>query len=125
MTQLPPYPSMTELLLSDPVLLIGMLLPFLIIGGVLWYRLRAWRRVNALAARNEQRYDQTREESAALWQEAAARTERMIALLTEIRDLVARIAPTDGNQRRTWRSSRCTASTPTSSRGRRTANLRS
>jgi hypothetical protein len=54
--------------------------------------------VNALAARNEQRHDQTREESAALWQEAAARTERMIALLTEIRDLVARIAPTSGNQ---------------------------
>jgi large-conductance mechanosensitive channel len=98
MTQLPPYPSMTELLLSDPVLLIGMLLPFLIIGGVLWYRVRAWRRVNALAARNEQRYDQSGEESAALWQEAAARTERMIALLTEIRDLVAWIAPTSGNQ---------------------------
>jgi large-conductance mechanosensitive channel len=99
MTQLPPYPSMTELLLSDPVLLIGMLLPFLIIGGVLWFRLRAWRRVNALAARNEQRYDQTRDESAALWREAAARTERMIALLTEIRDLVARIAPTDAPAR--------------------------
>ena len=77
-------PSMTELLLSDPVLLIGMLLPFLIIGGVLWYRLRAWRRVNALAARNEQRYDQTRDGFAAMWREAAARTERMIALLTEI-----------------------------------------
>jgi hypothetical protein len=100
MTQnLLPYPSMTQLLLSDPVLLIGMLLPFLIIGGVLWYRLRAWRRVNALAARNEQRYDQTREESHALWQEAAARTERMIALLTEIRDLVARMAPPDGTAR--------------------------
>jgi hypothetical protein len=29
MTQnLPPYPSMTQLLLSDPVLLIGMLLPW-------------------------------------------------------------------------------------------------
>jgi hypothetical protein len=87
------FPSMTQMFLSDPVLLLLTVLPFLLIGGALWYRLRTWRRVNALAARNEQRYDRTREESAALWQEAAKRTERMIALLTEIRDLVARIAP--------------------------------
>ena len=95
MQQLPPFPSMTELILADPVMLIGLLLPFLIIGAVLWYRLRAWRRVTALAARNEQRYDQAREESAALWQAAAARTDRMIALLTEIRDLVSKIVPPD------------------------------
>ncbi|MBV9136216.1 MAG: hypothetical protein JO357_04075 [Hyphomicrobiales bacterium] len=73
--------------------LIGMLLPLLIIAGALWYRLRAWRRVNALAARNEQRFNESREDSAAHWQEAAARSERMISLLTEIRDVVARIAP--------------------------------
>jgi hypothetical protein len=95
MNQLPPYPSMTELILADPVLLIGMLMPFLIIGAVLWYRLRAWRRVTALAARNEQRYDQTREQSAALWQAAAARTDRMIALPTEIRDLLSKMVPPD------------------------------
>jgi hypothetical protein len=51
--------------------------------------------VTALAARNEQRYDQTREQSATQWHEAAARSERMIALLTEIRDHLARIAPRD------------------------------
>ena len=93
MTQLTPFPTMTQLLLSDPVFLIGMLLPLLIIAGALWYRLRAWRRVNALAARNEQRFNESREDSAAHWQEAAARSERMISLLTEIRDVVARIVP--------------------------------
>jgi hypothetical protein len=84
---------MMQLILSDPVLIIGTLLPLLLIGGLIWVRMRAWRRVNALAARNEQRFDQTKEQSAALWQEAAARTERMIALLTEIRDQLAKIAP--------------------------------
>ena len=81
------------MLLADPVLLIGSLLPLAIIAGVLYYRLRVHRRLNALAARNEERFDQTKRQTAALWQEAAARTERMIALLTEIRDHLARIAP--------------------------------
>ena len=81
------------MLLADPVLLIGSLLPLAIIAGVLFYRLRVHRRLNALAARNEERFDQTKRQTAALWQEAAARTERMIALLTEIRDHLARIAP--------------------------------
>ena len=98
MRQLPPFPSMTELILADPVLLAAMLLPLVIIGAVLWYRLRAWPRVTALAARNEQRYDQTRVESAALWQAAAVRTDRMIALLTEIRDLVAKTVPPDAQR---------------------------
>jgi hypothetical protein len=89
--------SLTHMLLSDPVLLIGTLLPLLIVIGVIYYRSRAYRRLTALAARNEQRYDQTREQSAAQWQEAAARTERMIALLTDIRDHVARIAPPDAS----------------------------
>src|SRR5262245_36950994 len=92
-----PYHSVAQLFFSDPVLLIGSLLPFLLVGGVIWYRMRAWRRLTALATRNDQRYEQTREESAAQWQEAAARSERMIALLTEIRDQVTRIAPPDAS----------------------------
>jgi hypothetical protein len=75
------------------------LLPLVIVAGVIYYRMRAWRRLTGLAARNEQRYDQTREQTAAQWREAAARTERMIALLTEIRDHVARIAPPDAPAR--------------------------
>jgi hypothetical protein len=94
-----PYPSMAQMLLSDPVLLMGTLLPLIIVAGLLWYRMRAWRRVNSLAARNEQHFAETREQSAALWHEAAARTERMIALLTEIRDHVARMAPPDASAR--------------------------
>ena len=88
-----PVPSMTELILSDPVMLIGLVLPLFIVGSLVWYRLRTYRRITSLAARNERRYDETREESAVHWQEAGARTERMIALLTEIRDQLARIAP--------------------------------
>ena len=87
--------SLWHLILSDPVLLISTLLPLLVIGGLVFYRIRTYRRITALAARNEQRYERTHELSAAQWQEAAARTERMIALLTEIRDQLARIAPPD------------------------------
>jgi hypothetical protein len=87
--------SLTHMFLSDPVLLIGSLLPLVILAGLLYFRLRAHRRLNALAARNEERFDQTKQQTAVQWQEAAARTERMIALLTEIRDHLARIAPGD------------------------------
>jgi hypothetical protein len=83
------------LFLSDPILLIGSLLPFILVAGVLFFRWRAWRRLSAVMARNEQRNDRTREESDAQWREAAARTERMIALLTEIRDQLARIIPAE------------------------------
>ena len=87
--------SLTHMLLADPVLLIGSLLPLAIIAGVLYHRLRVHRRLNALAARNEERFDQTKQQTAALWHEAAGRRERMIGLLTEIRDHLARIAPED------------------------------
>src|SRR5271166_2098662 len=91
--QLPDVP-LTHLFLSDPVLLVGSLLPILVLVGALFYRLRSYRRITALAARNHQRYDQTNQENAAHWREAAARSERMIALLAEIRDHLARMAPT-------------------------------
>jgi hypothetical protein len=87
--------SLTHMLLADPVLLIGSLLPLVILAGVIYYRLRVHRRLSAIAARNEEQFDRTRQQSAAQWPEAAARTERMIALLTEIRDHLARIVPRD------------------------------
>jgi len=85
--------SITHLFLSDPVLLTGFLLPLVIIGAVLFFRIRAYRRITALAARNEQRFDRSSATTTAQWQEASERSERMIALLTEIRDQLARIAP--------------------------------
>lgn len=91
--------SMTHMILSDPMLLFLTSLPLVIIIGVIYYRMRTWRRLTAMSARNEQRYDETREQNAAQWQEAAVRTERMIVLLTEIRDHVARIAPPDASAR--------------------------
>ena len=76
-------------ILADPVLLVGMFLPFLFVGILLFARLRLTRRLTAMSARNAQALD----ENAVRWQEAAARTEKMIALLTDIRDHVARLSP--------------------------------
>ncbi|HEY2445595.1 MAG TPA: hypothetical protein VGI20_07655 [Rhizomicrobium sp.] len=68
--------------LTDPILLAGILLPLVILAGLLFFRIRASRRFAALTKQNEER-----------WKESAARTEKMIELLTEIRDHAARIAP--------------------------------
>jgi hypothetical protein len=99
---------------ADSVLLLVTLLPLVMIGGVLIYRIRVSRRFSLLVKQNREALDQaaTRGQEAAArtdkmialneeahghasarWQEAAARTEQMIALLTEIRDHMARIAP--------------------------------
>ncbi|HEX3430219.1 MAG TPA: hypothetical protein VHT03_04975 [Rhizomicrobium sp.] len=78
-----------NLILADPILLAGMLLPFVMVAGLLIYRIRLSRRFATLAKRNAEVLDQT----AGRWQEAAARTEKMITLLTEIRDHMAKIAP--------------------------------
>ncbi len=104
-------PGLTDMFLHDPFLLIT-LVPFLLVGVMLWLRMRAWRRINSMSARNQSiiqdssaRTEQRWAESAARQQkhfeeniaraeryqaETAARTERMIALLTEVRDLLAR-----------------------------------
>ena len=78
-----------HLFLTDPVLLVGSLLPLLMLGGLLIYRIRVSRRFAAMAKRNSEALQQ----NAVRWDEAAARTEKMIALLTEIRDQIARNAP--------------------------------
>jgi hypothetical protein len=70
---------------ADPVLLVGMVLPFLFVGILLYSRVRLTRRLSQLSARNAQALD----DNVARWQESAARTEKMIALLTEIRDHLA------------------------------------
>jgi hypothetical protein len=85
--------SLTHLILSDPVMLASLALPLVVVFGLVYFRLRAYRRLTDLAAKNEQRYDQTKQMTADQWREAAARTEQMIALLTEIRDQLARLAP--------------------------------
>ena len=71
---------------ADPVLLVSLLLPFLFLGILLYGRLRLTRRLTALSTRNARALD----ENADRWQESAARAEKMIALLTEIRDHMAR-----------------------------------
>jgi hypothetical protein len=76
-----------HLFLTDPVLLIGSLLPLVMLGGLLIYRIRVTRRFTRLTKQNEEALSQT----AVRWEEAAARTEKMIGLLTEIRDHMARI----------------------------------
>jgi len=78
-----------RIFLTDPILLVGSLLPFVMVAGLLIYRIRMSRRLTALSRRNAEALDQT----AARWQESAARTEKMIALLTEIRDHTAKLAP--------------------------------
>lgn len=80
--------SVFQPFLTDPILLVGSLLPILIVGILLYQRIRLTRRLTRMAARNAETIDQT----AARWQESAARTEKMIALLTDIRDHMARIA---------------------------------
>ena len=82
-------PDTLHLFLTDPVLVIGSLLPLVMIGGLLVYRIRVSRRFTAIAKQNAEAFQQ----NAVRWEEAAARTEKMIGLLTEIRDQIARIAP--------------------------------
>lgn len=88
---MPTYPvtDPLHLILGDPILLAGMLLPFVMVGGLLIYRIRMSRRFAALTKQNAAALEQ----SAARWDESVARTEKMIGLLTEIRDHMARIAP--------------------------------
>jgi hypothetical protein len=76
-------------ILGDPVLLVGMFLPFILVAALLFYRIRVMRRFTALTKQNARALD----ENVSRWQEAAARTEKMITLLTEIRDHMERIAP--------------------------------
>jgi hypothetical protein len=77
-----------RLILMDPILLAGTLLPFVMVGGLLIYRIRMSRRLAALTKRNAEALSQ----NAVRWEESAVRTEKMIGLLTEIRDHMARIA---------------------------------
>lgn len=100
MTQTPAFapedfrvPGMWDVMLADPVLLAGSLLPIVLLLVMVWARFRAWRRVNTIEARTAQRFDQSAEQSAAYWRDAAERSERTIALLSEIRDLLSRMAP--------------------------------
>jgi len=88
---MPTHPEIDPLhvFLGDPILLVGMLLPFVMLGGLLIYRIRTSRRFTALTKQNAAALEQT----AARWDESVARTEKMIGLLTEIRDHMARIAP--------------------------------
>lgn len=74
---------------TDPVLLIASLLPVAMLAGLLVYRIRTSRRVAQLTKQNREALDQ----AAIRGTEAAARTEKMIALLTEIRDHMARNKP--------------------------------
>jgi hypothetical protein len=97
-------------LLGDPVLLVGLFLPFVFIGILFYSRFRLSRRLTAMSARNARALDETSarwkessarnaralDENAARWDESVARTEKMIALLTEIRDHMAALtAPAD------------------------------
>ncbi|HLY07362.1 MAG TPA: hypothetical protein VKR31_16570 [Rhizomicrobium sp.] len=88
---MPTYPELDplHLFLGDPILLVGTLLPVVMIGGVLIFRIRQSRKLAALTKQNAQAIEQ----NAARWDESVARTEKMIGLLTEIRDHMARIAP--------------------------------
>ncbi len=74
---------------SDPVLLAGLLLPFVMVAVLLYIRIRGSRRLAALTKRN----DEMLRQNTARWEESAARSDRMIALLTEIRDHLAAMAP--------------------------------
>lgn len=78
-----------RLFLSDPILLVGSLLPVVMLAGLLIYRIRWMRHFNKLRKQNAEALDRNE----ARWNEAAARTEKMIELLTEIRDHAAKIAP--------------------------------
>jgi len=82
------YWTLFQSILSDPVMLVALFLPFVILAVVLYFRLRLTRRLTAMSARNAKALD----ENSARWEEAAARTEKMIALLTEIRDHTAKLA---------------------------------
>jgi hypothetical protein len=88
-SQLDPWTFLFHESLSDPLLLATLVAPFVILGVALYFRLRLTRRLTAMSTRNAQALT----DNAVRWQEASARTDRMIALLTEIRDHMANIAP--------------------------------
>jgi hypothetical protein len=60
-----------------------------ILGAALYFRLRLTRRLTAISSRNAQALS----DNAVRWQEASARTDKMIALLTEIRDHMVNTGP--------------------------------
>lgn len=78
-----------RIFLTDPILLAGTLLPLVLLAGLLFYRIRATRRFTRLTKQNAEALERTE----ARWEESAARSEKMIELLGEIRDHMARIAP--------------------------------
>lgn len=86
---LPPLPNPFLLAFSDPLFLVTLSVPIMIFGGLIIYRIRVSRRVNAIAKRNEQVHKRNEEQ----WQEAAARSQKMVELLTEIRDHLAKWTP--------------------------------
>lgn len=92
---MPTYPEIDplHLILGDPVVLASLLLPLVMLCGLLVYRIRVSRRFTALTKQNAEALEQ----NAARWDESVARTEKMIGLLTEIRDHMARIAPGSAN----------------------------
>jgi hypothetical protein len=83
------YAVAFQAILTDPVLLVGMLLPFLFVGILLYHRMRVSRRLTAMSDRNAKAMD----ENIVRWERAGGRTEKMIGLLTEIRDHLSRMAP--------------------------------
>ena len=78
-----------RIFLTDPVLLAGSLLPIVMLAGLLIYRIRVSRRVTQLTKQNAEALNRNETR----WQESAARTDKMIGLLTEIRDHLAKNTP--------------------------------
>jgi hypothetical protein len=80
---------MVQQVLGDPILLVGLFAPLLILGVALYFRLRLTRRLTAMSNRNAQALS----DNAVRWEESALRSDKVIALLTEIRDHMAKMAP--------------------------------
>lgn len=74
--------SLLALILTSPILIIGTFLPLLLLAGIVIIRVRTYRRIVALGQQSAETMRRTLELNAQL----AARQEKMIALLTEIRD---------------------------------------
>lgn len=93
-------PSLGALIFSDPLLLLTFALPVLVFVPVVAYRIWAWRRIGQTTRNSTAFMDETRatnaanwETTQAMWRRSEERSDRMIVLLTEIRDHLASRPP--------------------------------
>lgn len=95
-------PSLLQIIMGDPFILGTFALPLLLFAAVVAYRFWVWRRIGQTTRQSTAFMDETRATNAAnweatqeMWRRSEERSDRMIALLEEIRDRLPARAPSE------------------------------